>query len=342
MKLKFIAIILILTSNFVFGQYGNLVTEGQIGKVVYKVYSQRNHFEEFLKGMTNDTVANYNIWEKSIYNKTKAYWDIDLKKEKDIKFAKNELFEFHSKIKENSNVLGVTKLFENEIEKYLIKTFTYYNSEKDTISVILVPIDSQGGTVKGISERNGIMPIGVNLIQTTRVLKGLVPHEYTHRYNGLKGGLPIDDKTWEEKSKMFWSLWGEGLASYGTGVIMGDFSIYNVMLRKEYETFAIDKRTESWLAKQFLKQYDAPLLNTEDDTQRAKWFASNSTDIRKDFPPAIGYYLGFLVVRYSIDKLGYTFEELLSMKPNELKKIGEKALMELGKTTTNRADRPTK
>jgi len=331
MKIKFTTIVFLLISNFSFSQYGTLITEGQVGKIVYKVYSQRNHFDEFLKGMTNDSVANYNLWEKTIYNKTKAYWDIELKKEKDIKVAKNELFEFHSKINDNSDILEVTKLFESEIEEYLKKTFKYYNTEKDTISVILIPIDSQGGTVKNISDRNGIMPIGVNLIQTTRVLKGLVPHEYTHRYNGLKGGLPIDDKTWDEKSKMFWSLWGEGLASYGTGVIMGDFSTYNVMLRKEYETFTMDEKTKSWLAKQFLKQYNEPLLNTDDDTQRAKWFASNSTDIRKDFPPAIGYFLGYLVVKYSIDNLGYTFEELLSTKPNKLKRIGKKALKELAK-----------
>jgi len=104
------------------------------------------------------------------------------------------------------------------------------------------------------------------------------------------------------------------------GVVNGNMSVKNVMLAKEYDTFSFSPELNSWLASEFLKQYSDALINFENDKPRAKWFASNSTALRKDLPPAIGYYLGFLVVKYSIDNLGYTFEELLSTKPNKLKK----------------------
>lgn len=331
MKSKFITILFLLLSSFAYSQYGSLIAEGKKGEIVYKIYSQHNHFYEFSQGITNDSITNYDIWEKSIYNKTREYWSIGLKNEKDTIAAKKELFEYHLKIKNNVGALKMTKLYEKEIEKLLIKTFQYFNSEKDTVSVILVPIDYQGGTVKEISERNSIMPIGVNLLKTVSMLKSIVPHEFTHRYNGLKGGIPVDDETWVKKAKMYWSLWGEGLATYGTGIVTGDFSTTNLMLQSQYKTFVIDKKLESWLANQFLKQYSDALINFENDKPRAKWFASNSTDLRKDLPPAIGYYLGYLVVNYSIENLGYTFDELLSMKPKKLRKIGNKVLKKIAK-----------
>lgn len=337
---KILFIIILFTSNTSFSQeFGTLVSQGKTGSIVYNIYSQRGHFEDYFKMAKNDSLKNYSLWENFIYNKTKSYWNLEFKEHpnKDNESQKRDLFMFHSRILKQDSILERTKQFENEIENILKKTFNFYQNEKDTISIILIPIAGQGGTVKAIGENKSVMPLGVNFIANSKNLNSIIPHEYTHRYNHLIKGFPSGFGIWMEKSKMYWSLWSEGMATYGTGIVTNDFSISNIMLAKEYVTFSLNPELDSWLASEFLKQYSDPLINFENDEPRAKWFASNSTNLREDLPPSIGYYLGYKVVKVSIDKLGYTFDELMRFKPEKLNRIGRKSLKIIEKTTTNKA-----
>lgn len=336
---KILFIVILFASNTSFCQeFGTLISRGKKGNIVYKIYSQREHFESFFKKAKKDSTDNYSLWKNIIYNKTKSYWDLEFKDypDKDIETQKKNLFEFHSRILKQNTILETTKRFEDELESILKKTFDFYQNEKDTISVILIPIAGQGGTVKAIGENKSVMPLGINLIENSSNLNSIIPHEYTHRYNQQKKGFPADLDIWMKKSKMYWSLWAEGLATYGTGAVTNNFAISNVMLAKEYDSFSFKPELDSWLANQFLKQYSDALINFENDAPRAKWFASNSTDLREDLPPSIGYYLGYKVVKVSIEKLGYTFNELLTFKPGELELIGIKALKIVAITTTNK------
>ena len=86
------------------------------------------------------------------------------------------------------------------------------------------------------------MPLGINLIENSSNLNSIIPHEYTHRYNQQKKGFPADLDIWMKKSKMYWSLWAEGLATYGTGAVTNNFDISNVMLAKEYDSFSFKLR----------------------------------------------------------------------------------------------------
>jgi len=335
---KALIITILFISNTSFSQeFGTLISKGKSGSIVYNVYSQRAYFEDYLKMAKKDSSEYYSKWENLIYNKTKSYWDLEFKENpnKDIDTQKKDLFEFHSNKLNQDSVLEITEQFENEVESILKTTFNYYQNEKDTINIILIPVAGQGGTVKSIGGSKSVMPLGVNLIKNSKTLNSIIPHEYTHRYNQLKKGFPTDIGIWMEKSKMYWSLWSEGLATYGTGIVTNDFSIKNIMLAKEYDTFEMNPKLDSWLASEFLKQYTDALINFENDGPRAKWFATNSTDLRKDLPPSIGYYLGYRVVKVSINNLGYTFIELLTFKPEKLNQIGIESLKIIAKTTTN-------
>ena len=337
MKQYILFLLALFLSSYSFSQedYGTFISEGQVENVVYKIYSQRNCFKEFIDGYKNDTVADYKLWEETIFNKTHNYLEIEFNKsqEADLEYVKRSYYKFHCNILKEKSIIENTQLFEENIEDIVQKTVTYYGDLTDTIHVIILPYAGQGGTVKNIGHRNSIMPIGVNLVKSVKTLNSIVPHEYTHRYNQLKNGLPESNDIWVNEAKMFWSLWGEGMATYGTGMVTNNFDIDNLLLSSKYENFPKDiidyENLDSWLAKEFLKQHNDPLIDYENDSHRTKWFASNSKALRADLPPAIGYYLGYKVVKYCVDIEGYSFYDLLTLRPEELKKISKLVLKKM-------------
>lgn len=338
MKTPLILGFLFLFNLVCLGQnYGDLISEGKIKNVSYKIYSHHDAFETFYNKATKDSIQDYKLWESVIYEPTKGYWDIEFKKENDVDVEQQKwkLYKFHSQILEHKEILDWTQQFEKEAENVTKKTLQFYGDEIDDISILIIPVAWQGGTVKPLTNNSSIMPIGVNRLKTVKIFKSVLPHEYTHRYNQLKGGFPKAYSIWKKDAKMYWSLWSEGLATYGTGEALNDFSSLTLLMHKPYENFPNSlkdsENLDPWLAKQFLKIYRKPLLNYKDDVIRSSWFASNSSALRSDLPPAIGYYLGYKVVKFSIEELGYTFEELISLKPRELKKIGLKALRKMKK-----------
>lgn len=333
-RLLIITLYIILIQPASAKKYGKLISQGKIKNSVYYIYSQRDCFNDFAKVINSNDTLDFINWEKIVFEQTKDLYDISLDQRNDSSKKKRyNTYKRHVKICDNKELLRISKDFEDQIEDILVKTLQFYSDEKDTISVIIMPIAGQGGTVKEISNRNSIMPLGVNLIKNTERLISIIPHEYTHRYNQLKNGLPSDDATWINSAKMFWSLWSEGLASYGTGIVTKNYSLDNLMLPKEYKSFKDREdlpEINRWLASAFLQQYDDKLINRKNDLPRAKWFASNR-HIKDGLPPAIGYYLGYLVVKKCIEEYNYSFYELLMSSPNKLDKLGKKALKDIAK-----------
>lgn len=130
---------------------------------------------------------------------------------------------------------------------------------------------------------------------------------------------------------MFWSLWTEGLATYGSYEITGKTDMVYLMGYAGYKNYSFNQFNEvdKFLATEFLKVHDDALVDFKDMSKNKKWFGGDSTPIRKDLPPAVGYYLGFRVIQQLIAQNKFTFQELIKKSPNELQVISQNMLAEM-------------
>jgi hypothetical protein len=140
-----------------------------------------------------------------------------------------------------------------------------------------------------------------------------------HHYHSTIRGNKVDSSSenYLQNGKLFWQLWDEGMAVWGTGYI-GENEILDYILLGANGTY--DPSQHNYYAKLFLKDLNNPAIDSKNPINFKKWFGSNvkNNPLGKNTPPMIGYYLGWLVIK-GIEERGIKREEFMSWDYKEAK-----------------------
>lgn len=279
----------------------------------FRVFTQKSSGKSFADKVT--------LWEEIIESPHQAFYDKvlwrkdsgGLPEEKRLEALKRffEKYEEH-----DADILKFYPEFLNSLEdgsQVFKKRFPEFSAR---IEAYLAPGITWGGSI--VPTENGVyyLPLGVDLYgmkkmsSNNKIPSSLIPHELFHAYNMQKSNSNFSEEEWLKKGKLFWQLWSEGIAMYGAHEAIPDLTMEEVMLHPEYLNFKLSPKELKTLSAQFLREFNNPAIDIENPVNFKKWFGGDSSAIKEGLPPAIGYYLGYLVVDHLIKDKKLTIEEL--------------------------------
>jgi hypothetical protein len=160
-------------------------------------------------------------------------------------------------------------------------------------------------------------------------------HETFHHYHfqtrtKRHPDFKISDEVYTKEGKLFWQLWDEGMAMWGTAYVANNFDPNYALMSDDPNRYNISKAQLQRYAKLFLEEIDNPAIDRKNPINVKKWFGARVKDnpLGKDTPPMIGYYMGFLVIKRINESgisreefMGWNYEEARPYIVKELKKM---------------------
>lgn len=274
-----------------------------------KIINFKKEFNVFWNESKN---SNFKEKEKSWNENIESIDPIFFKEnvwEKDKNETLKKLFVFYSKIDINK-YLNMYDEYEKTVAEVLKKYEKKAPDYRGNINIMIAPGITWGGSyIKNLNNKKEYLALGIDkgfeIISKNKSFKiePLIIHEIFHHYHGTVQGNTVD-KSYENylnKGKLFWQLWDEGIAVWGTGYIGENENLSYILFGNKNYNPSKDK----YYAKLFLKEMDNSAIDLKNPINVKKWFGSNVKDnpLGKDTPPMIGYYLGWRVVK-GIEKKG--------------------------------------
>lgn len=298
-----------------------------------KVISFKQNFEKFWgEAKGKNFIEQEKSWNKNIESIDPSFYEINVwekehnslwkqDKEKTLK----RLFSMYSKM----DIDKYLKTYD-EYEKTISKVLKEYENRapdyKANIIIMIAPGITWGGSyVINNQNNNKYLALGIDkYFEMTShgeilLIEPLITHEMFHHYHANIQGEKVN-KSFEnylKNGKLFWQLWDEGMAVWGTGYIGENEDLSFILLGSNG---IYDPLQNSYYAKLFLKDLNNSAIDLKKPVNFKKWFGSNIKDnpLGKDTPPMIGYYLGWLVIK-GIEGQGIKREEFMSWNYEEAK-----------------------
>ncbi len=220
-----------------------------------------------------------------------------------------------------------------DVFKLYEKRVPDYNSD---IIVMLTPAITWGGSyMPGTNHEYLGMGIDRYLMTPTILVEPLMIHETFHHYHfqtrtKRHPDFKISDEVYTKEGKLFWQLWDEGMAMWGTAYVANNFDPNYALMSDDPNRYNISKAQLQRYAKLFLEEIDNPAIDRKNPINVKKWFGARVKDnpLGKDTPPMIGYYMGFLVIKRINESgisreefMGWNYEEARPYIVKELKKM---------------------
>jgi len=302
----------------------NDVKQSRVNKSInyVTINNLENEFREFLKQSSGkDFETKVTLWGEIVEAPHQVFYDEVIWNKEDEGFSEEERLEDLEKLflKYDSHSQDILDFYPDLLDSLTHGSEVFQKRFPDfsiPVQAYLAPGVSWGGSV--VPADNGInyLPLGVDLYEmrkmsaTNKAPRSLVPHELFHAYNRQKSQSVLSQTDWLEDGRLFWQLWGEGLAMYGAHEVLPELTLQQVMLHPEYLEFTISPEELTLLSRKFLDEFSNPAIDLENPINYKKWFGVDSSAVKDGLPPAIGYYLGYLVVEHLIKEKNLTIEEL--------------------------------
>jgi len=298
-----------------------------------KVVNFKENFKNFWsEAKDKDFIDQEKSWNKNIESIDPSFYEINVwgkeynpkwkqAKEKTLK----NLFSMYSKM-DIDEYLKTYDVYEKTITKVLNNYKNQTPDYKANITMMIAPGIMWGGSyVKNNQNNKEYLALGIDkYFEMTSQGKSLpieplITHEMFHHYHANIQGDKVN-KSFEnylKNGKLFWQLWDEGMAVWGSGYIGQNEDLYFLLLGANG---TYDPSQNSYYAKLFLEDLNNPAIDMKKPINFKKWFGSNvkNNPLGKDTPPMIGYYLGWLVIK-GIEDQGIKREEFMSWDYEEAK-----------------------
>ena len=92
----------------------------------------------------------------------------------------------------------------------------------------------------------------------------LINHEIYHHYHAQLRNSHIEYQRYLTEGKLFWQLWDEGIATWGSGFITNNQNYHYAMLQ-DYQDY-IPCKNGAKLARKFLEKINNPAIGLEQPT----------------------------------------------------------------------------
>ncbi|MGB6128545.1 MAG: hypothetical protein WBG30_07335 [Psychrilyobacter sp.] len=298
-----------------------------------KVINFKHNFENFWdEAKGKDFIEQEKSWNKNIESIDPVFYDFFVwGKEHSSTWKENrkitlkELFSMYSEIdmdqylktydEYEKTITGVLKKYDNRAPDY-----------KANITIMIAPGITWGGSYAKISKNNKeYLGLGIDkyfeffLQGKSLPIEPLTIHEMFHHYHFTIRGHKISKSfdNYLKNGKLFWQLWDEGMAVWGTGYI-GENENFDYILLGNKGLY--DPTQNNYYAKLFLKDLNNPAIDLKKPINYKKWFGSNvkNNPLGEKTPPMIGYYLGWVVIK-GIEAQGIKREEFMNWDYEEAK-----------------------
>lgn len=203
------------------------------------------------------------------------------------------------------------------------KTFQFYSDlfpeQKMNVMLVLNPFFCNGGmgafTNKTDGTEQGRLEVGIAILSSLEYIdfEVFIAHEFTHIVHQYLGGRDLVDISEDDPSLTDdLPLFTEGVASYYSAVIMNKVgNLVRTFFYSSYDSGPIgDPNFIQIVAQKYLEDVAGKPLSYE---LHKAWFSGESDSQIRPFEPyqAIGYFLGYHVIKNLIDSGKYTMRTLL-------------------------------
>lgn len=277
-------------------------------------------FREEAKGKNDEEIV-------SLYEQLPLIGDLDNFDELPLEKRKEYILQISETILENNKAYKeITSTSHETAVDAMNKTFQFYNDlfpeQEMDIMLILNPFFPNGGmgafTNKGDGTKQGRLEMGIARLSHLENVnfEVFIAHEFTHivhQYLGGKDLMDIEDR-WRDDPSITEDipLFTEGVASYYSAVIMNKTgNLVDTFFYSSYASGPIGSPDfVQTVAQKYLEDVAGKPINSE--LHRA-WFGSQSDPKIRPFEQyqAIGYFLGYHIVKNLIDSGKYTMKTLL-------------------------------
>ncbi len=300
-----------------------ILYEGKTKNLSYTLVSYapiEEWFREKAKGKNDEEVI-------SLYEQLPLIGDLDNFDKSPLEKRKEYILQISETILENNKAYKEINSISHETAvDAMNKTFQFYNDlfpeQEMDIMLILNPFFPNGGmgafTNKEDGTKQGRLEIGIAILSHLENVdfEVFIAHEFTHivhQYLGAKDLMAIEDR-WEDDPSLTEEipLFTEGIASYYSAVIMNKTeNLVDTFFYSSYASGPIrNPHFIQTVAQKYLEDVAGRPVNLE--LHRA-WFGSKSDPKIRPFEQyqAIGYFLGYHIVKNLIDSGKYTMKTLL-------------------------------